>query len=85
MTVVDSAGAHTFKKDMTAVSTLNGWSTMIPEPEILTFDFTKTLKTSGLKKGARTTKIEFLEGTSTSSMAPAIVNAVCVYQDTINI
>ena len=84
MTVVDSAGSHQFDEDAFATSSLNGWSSSIPSPEILTFDFTSKLVSAGLKKGAKTTKVEFLEGTSTSNMVPAIVNAVCIYQDTIN-
>lgn len=84
MIVVDSAGSYTFHIDQSASSSLNGWSSSIPSPQTLTFDFTSTLASAGLKKGAKTTKVEFLEGTSTSSMIPAIVNAVCLYQDTLN-
>lgn len=84
MTVEDSAGTHSFNVDATASSSLNGWTSSIPSPQTLTFDFTSALASAGLKKGAKTTKVEFLEGTSTSSMNPAIVNAVCLYQDTLN-
>lgn len=84
MTVEDSAGTHVFSVPAQAPSALNGWSTIALSPTVLTFDFASELKSAGLHKDARTTKIEFFEGTTSSPTWPAAVNAVCLYADTLN-
>ena len=84
MTVQDSDGEHPFTADATMSDNLDGWTTSSKSPTTLTFNFKGQLQNAGLKKGAKTTKIEFFESTGSSFTWPAAVNAVCLYRDTLN-
>ena len=84
MTVEDSAGEHPFSVSAEAPATLHGWVKTAQTPAVLTFDFAPDLESAGLRKDARTTKIEFFEGNVPSEAWPAAVNAVCLYVDTLN-
>lgn len=85
MTVEDSNGTTTIPSDVlsTDVAT-NGWTTSAPSPTILTFDFSSKIIAAGLLLDAHTTKLEFLEGTTTSPAWPMALNACCIYKDTLN-
>lgn len=87
MTVEDSSGTYTLSSTQNTDDIYgSGWIIgSHPTPKTLTFDFTSSIINKKLAFGAKTTKIQFFESTSSSSFkTPAIVNAVCLYNDTIN-
>lgn len=67
-------------------STLNGQRSGSPSNVTpITIDLSQKIVDAGLKKDARTTKITFKQGTSsTAPQWAAAVNAVCLYEDTLN-
>lgn len=85
MTVADSNGTKTLSSDILQTSlATNGWTTSAPSPTTLTFDFASKIVAANLAKDAHTTKLEFLEGTTDSPAWPMVLNACCIYQDTLN-